>query len=143
MEGRGSGNVTRARMPRDSQAGRLRYLGERLGRSRDDRPEARGQAFPPVNELVDPDVHLLADRRHAVAGRVEGGDVRGAQHGGRADAQDTEVVPGLSALADRDGGADDGVLTGVGRTGELERDRATRVGDIGANLIWGMIDQCD
>jgi hypothetical protein len=47
--------------------GRLRYLLGRLDCGGDDGPEARGQAFPPVNELVDLDMHLLADRRHAIS----------------------------------------------------------------------------
>src|ERR1039458_2692281 len=33
--------------------------GGRLGRSRDDGPEGRGQALPPANELVDPEVYFL------------------------------------------------------------------------------------
>ena len=49
--------------------------------------------------------------------------------GGRAGAQDPEVAAGLTALAERRGGADDGVLARAGRAGELERDRAAGVGD--------------
>ena len=55
--------------------------GGRSGLSRDDGPEGRGQALPPVNELVDPDIHLLGHRRHAKAGRVEAGDVGDARCG--------------------------------------------------------------
>ena len=103
--------------------------GERLGRSRDDGPEAHGQVLPPVHELVDLDVHLLDDGRRAIPGRVEGGDVGGTRHGSRTRAEDPEVVARLTALADRRGAADDGVLAGITLAGELQRDHATSVGD--------------
>src|ERR1035438_3189296 len=93
--------------------------GGSLGRSWDDGPEGRGQALPPANELVDPEVHLLGHRRHAQAGRVEAGDVGGAAYGDRAGADDPEVITGLAALADRGGGANDGVFAGVGRAAQL------------------------
>src|SRR5271169_2734000 len=104
--------------------------GEGLGcRSRDDRPEARGLALPAVNELVDLDEHLLSDRRHAIARRVEAGDVDGTRHRGRARAEDPEVATGLTTLAERGSAADDGVVAGIGGAGELERDDASSVGD--------------
>src|ERR1035438_2650401 len=42
--------------------------GGRLSPSRHNGREGHGQAFPPVNELVDLDVHLFAGRRRAGLG---------------------------------------------------------------------------
>ena len=42
--------------------------------SRHNGREGHGQVFPPVNELVDADVHLLAGRRCAVPDRVQVGE---------------------------------------------------------------------
>src|ERR1039458_3775952 len=78
--------------------------GGRLGRSRDDGPEGRGQALPPANELVDPEVYFLGHQRRTVAGRVEAGDVGRAAHGDRAGADDPEVLTGLGRSAERGGG---------------------------------------
>ena len=50
------------------------------------------QAITPLNELVDPDVNLLANRRHAIAGRIKVGDVGRALSGRRAHAQDPDVA---------------------------------------------------
>src|ERR1039458_1307263 len=104
--------------------------GGRLGcRSGHDGPEAHGPALPPVNELVDLNVHFLGDRGHAIARRVEASDVGGTRHGSRARAEDPEVAASLTALAERRGAADDGVLARVGRAGQLDRDHASRVSD--------------
>src|ERR1035441_506726 len=48
--------------------------GGRSSPSRHNGREGHGQVFPPVNELVDLDVHLLAGRRCAVPDRVQVGE---------------------------------------------------------------------
>ena len=70
--------------------------GGRSNPSRHDGREGHGQVFPPVNELVDADVHLLADPRRAEPGRVQVGDVGGTLHGSRAHTEDPEVRAGLT-----------------------------------------------
>src|ERR1035438_2194046 len=64
------------------------HPGGRSSPSRHDGREGHGQVFPPVNELVDLNVHLLAGRRCAESGRVQVGDVGRALHGRRAHAED-------------------------------------------------------
>src|ERR1035437_1753742 len=103
--------------------------GGRSSPSRHDGREGHGQVFPPVNELVDLDVHLLAGRRRPEPDRVQAGDVGRALHGGRAHADDPEVPAGLTTLAERLAAADDGVRPGVAGTAQLEGNRAPGVGD--------------
>src|ERR1017187_7805297 len=106
--------------------------GGRSARGRDDGREGHGQTFPPINGLVDLDVHLLADRRHAVPGRVDARDIGRTLHGARAQTEDPVVTPGLATLADRLGAADDGVQSGRNGAAQLERNHAIRVGDVEA-----------
>src|ERR1019366_1307140 len=87
---------------------------------RDDGRVGPGQALPPINELVDLDVHLGAGLRHPVTGRIEARDVSRTLHGRGTQPQDAEVLADLNALADRFGAADDGVVGGVGRAAQLE-----------------------
>src|ERR1039458_1850909 len=94
--------------------------GGRSSPSRHNGREGHGQVFPPVNELVDLDVHLLAGRRRPEPGRIQVGDVGRALHGTRAHPEDSEVPAGLTALTDRLGAANDGVRPGVARAAQLE-----------------------
>src|ERR1039457_7133928 len=114
----GAGNCSTARTPGGCSAGR-----------RDDGRVGPGQALPPINHLVDLDVHLGAGLRHPVTGRIEARDVSRTLRGRGTRPQDAEVLADLNALADRFGAADDGVLAGVARAGQLEGDHSRRVGD--------------
>src|ERR1017187_6798069 len=113
----GAGNCSTARTPGGCSA------------CRDDGREGPGQALPPINNLVDLDVHFGAGLRQPVTGRIEAGDVGRARYGRGTRAQDAEVLADLNALADRFGAADDGAVAGVGRAGQLEGDHSRRVGD--------------
>jgi len=79
--------------------------------------KVRPNALPPIDELVDPDIHLGACRRRAIASRVEAGDIRRTLHGRGAHADDPVVAARLAPLADGPGGADDGV--GAGLVGQV------------------------
>src|ERR1035437_10252637 len=114
----GAGNHSTARTP-----------GGCSGTSRDDGRVGPGQALPPVNDLVDLDVHLGGGLRHPVTGRIEARDVSRARHGRGTRPQDAEVLADLNARADRFGAADDSVLAGVAQASQLEGDRSPRVGD--------------
>jgi len=106
----GAGSCSTARTP-----------GACSARRRDDGRVGPGQALPPINDLVDLDVHLGAGLRHPVTGRIEARDVSRTVRGCGTRPQDAEVLADLNALADRFGAADDGVLAGVGRARQAER----------------------